>query len=125
MTLDDLIDDTWRTLRANYFRRALLGKKQCAELVMLTVSEFPEADLQACAQGSDYEKTLVGELITRVASRFADNRIASGKQEYTFAFMSVILLWAVSAIVQHLVTQWWDRHFSAETIRAQYGWRSP
>jgi len=124
MTLDELIDDTWTALRPGLFRRALLGRQRCAELVMLAVAEFPDRELRGCPRGSAYEQQMQEQLTERVAARF---RATSGKavaaEPYGFVFLSIVLMWAIAAIVQHLVVKWWERHFDAAAIRSQYGWR--
>lgn len=123
MTLDQLVDQTWDELRGNMFRRAILGKRRCAELVMHTLACFPDRELVAlkATAGSDLERQIVKQVEEKVASRYK----ATGQEPgtYGFVFLSIVLYWAVSAIVQYLVVQWWKRHFDAAAIRREYGWK--
>jgi hypothetical protein len=124
MTTSQLCDEVWLSLRGNLFRRTILGRKRCDELVMLSCAEFPDRELSACVQGSEQEREQIDRMIDRVSSRYQQIRSASpGKQEYGFAFLTLVLVWAVSAIVQYLVIKWWKKHFDAAEMRRQYGWK--
>jgi len=120
MTLDELIDDTWVALRPG-FRRAWLGRERCAEIVSLAVAEFPDRELRGCIRGSAYDRQMAEHLTERVSTRFRAR--ATGAEPYGFAFLTIVLMWAIGAIVQHIVVRWWERHFDAAAIRAEYGWR--
>lgn len=123
-TLDELIDGAWEAMRPNMFRRAVLGKRRCAHLVMLACSEFPDSELRECRQSSAHAKSVEEQLAARVADRYRTGAYGSldGTGSYGMVFLSVVLLWAASAIVQYLVIQWWQRHFDAAGMRAAYGW---
>lgn len=124
MTLDELTEGAWQSLRGNLFRRAILNRRRCDELVMLACSEFPDRELAAGASpGSVSEERIVQATVDRVVARYKSK--ASGRQEYGFALLSMVLLWAAAAIVQYLVVKWWQRHFDAAAMRAQYGWKQP
>lgn len=122
-TLDQLIDETWDSMRGNLFRRAILGKKRCAELVMHAVASFPDREFKSLnvRQDSDVERQVIKDVERRVAQRYT----ATGQEPgtYGYVFLSLVLYWAISAIVQYLVVQWWKRHFDAESIRREYGWK--
>jgi len=124
MTTDELCDEVWASLRGNLFRRTILGRKRCNEIVMLTCSEFPDRGLTHCARGTPREQEVIDHCIERVTSRFQQMRSASGqREEYGFVFLSLVLAWAVSAIVQYIVIKWWKKHFDAAEMRRQYGWK--
>lgn len=123
MTLDQLCDETWDSLRGNLFRRAILGRQRCDQLVMHALACFPDRELTSlkAARGSELESQIVQDVEGKVAERFRETKQEPGT--YGFVFMSLVLYWAVSAIVQYLVVQWWKRHFDAEAIRKEYGWK--
>lgn len=122
-TLDELIDGAWVSLRGNFFRRALLGKQRCSELVMLSCASFPDRELLGCMDGSAHAKAVQAALVDRVAAKYRQTRGAAIQAEpYGMVFLSIVLMWAVSAIVQYLVVKWWQKHFDAAAIRKQYGW---
>jgi len=124
-TLDELIDATWNSLRPSLFRRAILGRQRCAELVMLACANFPDRELTTCTQGSSRDHGIRKELAEIVEAKYRRSAAGrDGQDAYGMVFMSIVLMWAVSAIVQYLVLQWWKKHFDAAAIRKQYGWKT-
>lgn len=125
MTIDELTDDVWHSLRGNLFRRAVLTRRRCDELVMLSCAEFPNRELSSsgASPNSEKEEEILKRAADRVVARYQSQ--ARGPQEYGFVFLSMILMWAAAAIIQYLVVKWWQRHFDAEAIRARYGWEGP
>ena len=123
MTVDELIDSTWEALRPSLFRRAVLGQQRCAELVMHVLAEFPDREFasRGAVEGNAVDRQIRSELEARVSRRFH----ASGQKpgRYGSVFFSIVVTWAVSAIVQYLVVQWWKRQFDAAAIRRGYGWK--
>jgi hypothetical protein len=123
MTLDELIDATWTSLKPSLFRRTILGRRRCAELVMLACANFPDRELVSCTKDSARDKELRKELTDIVAAKYRQSAASRDEHDaYGMVFMSVVLFWAASAIVQYLVLQWWKKHFDAAAIRKQYGW---
>lgn len=125
MSVDEITDRTWESLRGNYFRRAMLGKKRCAEIVMHTLAVFPDRQIVAlkASKGSAVEQQIIESTIVTVVERCHSVMAAKSPTPYGFMLMSLILYWAVGAIVQHLIVEWWKRHFSAESLRQEYGWK--
>lgn len=123
-TLDDLIESTWTALRPNLIRRALLGRKRVAELVMLTCAEFPDRELADCERGSPHDLEQREQLARRVEARYrATAQAATAAEPYGFVILVTILTWAIAAIVAHIAVRWWERHFDAAGMRRQYGWK--
>lgn len=123
-TMDDIVDSAWHQLRGNLFRRAILGKKMCARIVMETLAQFPDREFSSLkvAQNTDLERQIVGEVRDKVLQSVREGcRAEPGN--YGFAIMALVLYWAVSAIVQYLVVQWWKRHFDMSVLRTEYGWK--
>jgi len=124
MTVDELIDDTWNALRPSLLRRSMLGRKRCAELVMHTLAVFPDREYYAmqAAEGSAADRRLRVETEERVHDRMR-NSVAAEPGVYGFAIMSLVMMWAVSAVVQYLLAQWWKQRFNAGDFRREYGWK--
>lgn len=121
-TIDQLVDETWEALRPSLFRRAILGRRRCAEIVMTALAEFPDRELTArkASEGSSSCRSICREVEKRVAGRVRQTGEDHGT--YGSVVLSLVLGWAVSAIVQYLVLQWWKRHFDAAAFRREYGW---
>lgn len=121
MTTDALIDSVWNELRPSLFRRSILGKRRCSEIVLHALAEFPDREFAArkATQGSSAERRIVEETEKRVAKRM---KTSTGDEVYGSVILSLVLMWAVSSIVQYLVLQWWKRHFDAAAFRREYGW---
>jgi hypothetical protein len=121
-TLDDLIDECWGALRPSLMRRAVLGKQRCAQLVMMTLANFPDRELVGTTPGSAYERQQKRTLAARVEAQYRKDATAA-QGTYGAVFLSIVLAWAIKAIVEYLVDQWLKKHFSMTDIRQQYGWK--
>lgn len=121
--LDATIDRVWDSLRGNLFRRAVLGKRRCAELVMHTLAAFPDREFAARGvptQNTLEEQRIVTEVTAAVAGRVSAN--ADRCAPYAPGVMALVLKWAAAAVVQMLVTEWWDRRLDVSAMRKEYGW---
>lgn len=125
VSVDAIIDGTWDALRGNYFRRAMLGKVRCAEIVMHTLAVFPDRQIVAlkATKGSAVEQQVIESTIVAVAERYQMTSAAKQQSPYGFVLLSLVLYWAIAAIVQHLIVEWWKRHFDAAALRQEYGWK--
>jgi hypothetical protein len=121
-TIDELIEECWGSMRPSLMRRAVLGKKRCAQLVMMTLANFPDRELVGATPGSSSERQHRRKLATKVESQYRDDA-PSAKGTYGAVFLSIVLAWAVKAIVDYLIDQWLRKHFSMDDIRQQYGWK--
>lgn len=98
MTADDELRDTrdhvWEVLGSTPIRRAMLGRERADAIVRVALSECQASN----AAGP--ENPSVVEL--RVRARYRESN--------GFAFMSLLVAWAISAIVQAVVIRWWNEH---------------
>lgn len=93
-------DAVWQALGASPFRRTLLGRQRCDAIVRVAVDSIAPIELDVCGQGTDQEAVVIRRLEQRVRDRYAE--------QCGFAFTTLILTWAISAIVQALVRAWWE-----------------
>ena len=120
--LDELCDETWVALRGNLFRRAILGKQRCSEIVMLTIANFPSRELRGCQKDSIHDRNTRKELAATVERKYRNSHAQQPRDTYGMVFVTIVLTWAVEAIVQYIIAQWWRKHFDVEAIRKRYGW---
>lgn len=120
--IDDLIDECWGAMRPSLMRRAVLGKQRCAQLVMMTLANFPDRELVGATPGSAYERQQKRMLAARVEAQYRSGAPTT-QGTYGAVFLSIVLAWAIKAIVEYLIDQWLKKHFSMHDIRQQYGWK--
>ena len=120
--IDDLIDECWGSMRPSLMRRAVLGKKRCAQLVLMALANFPDRELVGATPGSAYEKKQKQTLAARVEANYRKDAPPT-HGTYGAVFLSIVLAWAIRAIVEYLIDQWLKNHFSMDDIRHQYGWK--
>lgn len=121
-TMDDLIDECWGIMRPSLMRRAVLGKQRCAQLVMMALANFPDRELVGTIPGSAYERQQKRTLAARIEAQYRKN-VGEVQGTYGAVFLSIVLAWAIKAIVEYLIDQWLKKHFSMDDIRHQYGWK--
>jgi hypothetical protein len=93
-TLQELREHAWEALGSAPIRRSILGRRRSDELVRLAMNASPEADL---CRG--FERGLV-------ARRTADHVGRVYGEKCSGVFTTLILSWAISAIVQALINRW-------------------
>lgn len=92
---DRACDAVWEALAATPARRALLGRRMADSIVRAALEEMPPV-----AMHGDFIRAYVGkEMERRVRRRMGDR--------HGVAFTTILLSWAISAIVQALVAYWW------------------
>jgi hypothetical protein len=97
MTAD--ADYVWAELARHPIRRSMLGRERCDEIVATAVTMSP-----------------TGRAAATDNNRAAMQRLWEGRvrNEYAgragFAFMTMLLWWAIGAIVEALVRKWWEEH---------------
>lgn len=122
MTLDDLVDECWMAMRPSLFRRAILGKRRCAHLVMMSLANFPDRELVGAAPSSAADRQARKQLAATVEAKFRETaQEVTGT--YNAVFMTIVLAWAIKLIVAYLISAWFKRQFSIEEIRERYGWK--
>lgn len=89
----------WRELRRHPIRRALLGRDRCDVLTRLALRSIPEGDLAAAGEGTDGERWVRSRVEARVLANYSE--------PVGVAFTTLILMWAISTIVQMLIIRWW------------------
>ena len=121
MTLDDICDAVWVAMRSQYFRRAVLGKTRCSELVMLSLANFPDRSLKGVKQASIQCDNLSDDFAQTVEQKYRQ-KTQPPPGTYGAVFTSLILAWAIKAIVGYLIDQWFAGKLNVSEIRNQYGW---
>lgn len=99
------IDTAWAALAGNPIRRALLGRERCEALAAIAAEEVGYEAFAGANNGAFARKYLAGSrrrIGERVARRY--------HERCGFAFTTLILSWAISAIVQALIARWWNQH---------------
>jgi len=93
-------DYVWADLARHPIRRAMLGRERCDEIVATAVTMSPtgRAAAAAGADREDMRRRWEGRVRDEYASRAG------------FAFMTLLIMWAIGAIVQSLVRKWWEEH---------------
>lgn len=88
-------DYAWDFLASAPLRRAMLGRERCDAIVRVA--------LDACAEecGRSSGRGLSNRVEDSVRSRYRDRT--------GMPFMSLLVWWAISAIVQALVARWWSQ----------------
>lgn len=96
LTLSAARDAAWLALGSSPVRRSLLGRERCDAIVRVAMEE------------AQYESAVCGTLDMTDASIRIRRRVAKRYDgQCGFAFSTLILSWAISAIVQALVIRWW------------------
>jgi hypothetical protein len=98
----------WQALSAWPLRRSMLGRERCDALVRTTLGQITAAEIDAASLGrcDDYRKAVCRRIERRVKSVYAEN--------CGMAFMTLVLIWAISTIVQILVARWLNSRHAAE-----------
>lgn len=92
-------DAVWEALGSSPIRRAILGRERCDAIVRVAKNSIPTIELEAAGEGTGHEAAVIRRIERRVRGRYAE--------QCGFAFSTLILSWAISAIVQALVIRWW------------------
>lgn len=92
-------DYVWAELARHPIRRAMLGRERCDAIVATAVTMSPTGQAAATANNRAAMRRLWEG---RVRDEYA--------QRAGFAFMSMLIMWAIGAIVEALVRKWWEEH---------------
>jgi hypothetical protein len=92
-------DYVWAELARHPIRRAMLGRERCDEIVATAAAMSPTGQAAATANNRAAMRRLWEG---RVRDEYA--------QRAGFAFMTMLIMWAIGAIVQALVKKWWEEH---------------
>ena len=92
-------DAVWDALGRSPFRRKLLGRQRCDAIVRVAMDSIVPIEMNVSGPGTDQGDVVILRIERRVRERYAE--------QCGFAFSTLILSWAISAIVQALVARWW------------------
>jgi|688.fasta_scaffold105173_2 hypothetical protein len=101
LELDQAREAVWRALGDRPMRRRLLGRKRCDAIVRVALSQIAAMEGELRAAGPDGIPAPGGirrRIEERVRAVYAEN--------CGMAFTTLVLVWAISAIVQALVIRW-------------------
>lgn len=121
--VDAIADNVWDSLRGSLFSRAVLGRRRCTELVLNTLAAFPDrtfAERGVPTQNTLEEQRIVAEVTAKVAAKVMTSPVKC--VPYSPDVVALVVRWATAAVVQMLVTAWWDRRLDVAAIRKEYGW---
>ena len=97
-------DAAWRGLAKNPLRRAMLGLDRCDAIVRVAADQLDE--VAAVVMAARMPDDVIGQDTVR---RRVEARVRQTYHERAgFAFMTLVIAWAISAIVQVLVQRWLD-----------------
>lgn len=101
-------DAAWRGLAKNPIRRAMLGRERCDAIVRVAADELAavHGEYEASVRAAGLSAVVVhgDDLRRRVEARVRQTY----HERAGFAFMTLVIAWAISAIVQVLVQRWLD-----------------
>ena len=97
--LDQARDAVWARLPP--VRRKLLGRERCDAIVRTTFDALPQEQFAAAASAAG-----ISELRRRTQQRVEQTY----HDRNGFAFMSLLIWWAISTIVQIMVVRWWTQN---------------
>jgi hypothetical protein len=95
-------DFVWAELARHPIRRAMLGRERCDEITATARSKMPPDRVMVAARGSNTTRYIRSDVERQVRDEYA--------QRAGFAFMTMLIMWAIGAIVQALVKKWWEEH---------------
>lgn len=92
-------DEVWQALADRPLRRSMLGRERCDALVRVALSQLEAVEGELAAGWCDHHVDTIRRRVER--------RVRSVYSEQCgMAFTTLILVWAISAIVQALVIRW-------------------
>jgi len=107
VTAEDLADAryvVWKRLGSSPIRRAMLGRDRCDAIVRVAMESMPD-DVEMNVAGQDTE------FMDMLRDRTEQRVLASYSEKCGFAFLTLIVTWAISEIVKQLIIRWWNnRH---------------
>lgn len=99
----DCQDYAWSQLSRSPVRRRLLGRERCDAIAAAAAAEIDrrQGDFRAAGPGGAAELAVIADVEQAVLDSF--------EERCGFAFMTLVVLWAISAITQILVVRWWTQ----------------
>lgn len=100
-------DAAWRGLAKNPIRRAMLGRERCDALVRVAADQLDATNREFLPLVQRSAARI--EVDTDTLRKRVEARVRQHYHERAgFAFMTLVIAWAISAIVQVLVNRWLD-----------------
>lgn len=110
------------------FRRAFLGERAVAELVMLAVLHFPEASLRDADGRDRVERQILSMWERTVVDGFTLRRPRAHTEAMTrrgwAVWWTVCLPWGAYAVTTFLLELWRVGDVDVAALHDAYGWRS-
>jgi hypothetical protein len=94
MTTEDVYEAAWEDLATSSWRRGLLGRTRAVRIVKLAIRNMPLTARTLSAEG---RKTIK----RRVRDQYSE--------QCGSVFVTFILSWAISRIVDLLIDRWWNK----------------
>ena len=99
--LQEYQDHAWERLGRMPVRRAMIGRERCDAIVAVAKQQMERTEVEYLRAG---DATYV-----RDVCRLVERRVKGVYQEnFGMAFMTLLILWAISTIVQILVYRWFN-----------------
>lgn len=93
-------DGAWESLAGAPLRRSLLGRERCDRLVRLASIALESAEFR----GAVFDNASGRAARKQVAKRVSDVY----SEQCSSVFVSLVLSWAIQAIVSYLIRRWWE-----------------
>jgi len=93
-------DGAWKALGVAPLRRAMLGRDRCDRLVRLASIALESAEFRAAVFNHANGKAARKQAVKRVADVYSE--------PCSSVFVSLVLTWAIQAIVAYLIRRWWE-----------------
>jgi hypothetical protein len=100
--LEEARRHVWESLGRFPVRRAMLGRERSDAITRTALRALPTEELAAAGDDAATVDWLKSRTEKRVRALYSE--------QCGFAFLTFVILWAISAIVQVLVVRWWTRH---------------
>lgn len=102
---NDIEEKVWQALAAYPVRREMLGRERFRAIVATAIEQAPQSGEVLLTEGGS--ESLRERWEQRVRLVYRDN--------CGFAFTTMIMMWAISAIVQALAVRLWNKWHEVET----------
>jgi len=109
--VDDLSEMAFQSLP---LRLRIVGRARVRDIVDTTIYEWPITPL-AASPDLAHAEDVFATLEEQVKSSYTDRH---GQKEYGFAVLSIILVAAISAIVQVLIKWWLEKKLNKELMES-------
>lgn len=99
-TLQAERDGAWEALSGAPLRRAMLGRVRCDRLVRLAAEALDSAEFRGAVFDNAHGRAARRQIARRVGDVYSE--------PCSSVFVSLVLSWAIQAIVSYLIRRWWE-----------------